>query len=456
MMDWIPLISSTLRLVDLHDSDRAYGSPPNFTRESRTGHPDGVYLDIAFHIIHRLKLLDESANQDYLPFSAILFAIRQDRPDVAEVDVQYVLNVLRRPSELFYLTSVPGRPEKVCHSEKRETALIEKTDYADEYRLSVSGRMLLSLSTLARDATYLRGDAYNLLHAIEFRDFPKVITFSNGIVSQLRNEILEVRSALERVGRTESIEKYLGRLDQYKKVVEETIDIAQTAEAKLEDSRVLEDLERWQEISDLDITFEYLRNRINQVRQVLVIFGRLLSELVSLALQGSRSAVPPPSFIDAAAHFVRFPLKPAQESFLLGQWGAMGLETPFHSLLDGLGAVKLRTASDPVKGMAFADETVEAIAELGKAKFLERHGQDIAEALMAGPLRLSDAIEKGWFMVDDDMMLGDLVGIFVAPSSIPIASKIMIGVSQTLDIKDAGDGEFLFTDIEITAAEEIV
>lgn len=72
-MDWIPLIASTLRLVDQHDSDRAYGSPSNFTLESRSGHADGVYLDIAFHVIHWLKLLGQSANQGYLPFSAIQF-----------------------------------------------------------------------------------------------------------------------------------------------------------------------------------------------------------------------------------------------------------------------------------------------------------------------------------------------------------------------------------------------
>ncbi len=453
-MEWIPLIASTLRLVDLHDSDRAYGNPPNYTRESRTGNSDGVYLDIALHIVHRLKLLDQSASQDYLPFTVIFNAIHEDRPDVAEVDVQYVLNVLRRPSELFYLTSVAGHQAKVCHSEKRETALIEKTDYADEYRLSASGRMLLSLANVARDATYLRGDAYNLLHAIEFYDFPKILTFSDGIISQLRNEILEVRSALERVGRTESIDKYLNRLDQYKQVIEETIGIAQKAEAQLEKSEVLEAFERWQELADLDITFEHLRNQINHVRQVLVIFNRLLSELVSLALQGARSAVPPPSFVDVAAHFVRSPLKLGKEGFLLAQWGALSLETPFHSSLDGLGAVKLRTLAESVPAMTFVDETVEPISVLGKARFLEKHGHDIASALKVGPLRLSEAIERGWFMVDEEMMLGDLVGIFVAPSSIPIESSILIGVSPTLDTKAAGDGEILFTDIEITAVEK--
>ncbi len=453
-MEWIPLIASTLRLVDLHDSDRAYGSPPNFTRESRTGNSDGIYLDIAFNIIHRLKLLDQSTSQDYLPFSVILNAVKDERPETADADVQYVLNVLRRPSELFYLTSVVGQRTKVCHSERRETALIEKTDYADEYRLSASGRLLLSLANVARDATYLRGDAYNLLHAIEFNDFPKILTFADGIVAQLRNEILEVRSALERVGRTETVDKYLDRLDQYKQVVEETIGIAQQAESRLEQSDVLDAFERWQEAADMDLTFDYLRNQINHVRQVLLIFNRLLSELVSLALQGERSAVPPPSFIETAAQFIRSPLTPEKESFLLNQWGAMILETPFHSALDGLGAIKLRTMAEAVQPMAFLDETVETVSELGKARFLAMHGPEIAAALKSGPLRLSDAIERGWFMVEQEMMLGDLVGIFVAPNSIPIAGNIMIGVSTTLDSRVAGGGEFLFTDIEITAVEE--
>ncbi|OIQ77734.1 hypothetical protein GALL_405730 [mine drainage metagenome] len=369
--------------------------------------------------------------------------------------MQYVLNVLRRPSELFYLTSVAGLAAKMCHSEKRETALIEKTDYADEYRLSTSGRLLLSLVNMARDATYLRGDAYNLLHAIEFNDFPKILTFSDGIVAQLRNEILDVRSALERVGRTESVDKYLDRLGQYKKIVDETIDIARQAEARLESSETLDAFEQWQERDGLDITFEHLRHQINRVRQVLLIFNRLLSELVSLSLQSTRSAVPAPSFLAAAIHFVRSPLKSEQEAFLLEQWGATSLATPFHSVLDGLGAVKLRTKAEAVPPLTFTDEAVEPVSQLGKARFLERHGEDIAEALAKGPLRLSEAIEKGWFLVDAEMMLGDLVGIFVAPGSIPVEGRIEIGVSPSLDTKSVGQDDFLFTDIEITTVEAV-
>ena len=43
-MDWIPLIAATVRLVDLHDSDRVPGDSAsrfNLYRESRPGNHDG-------------------------------------------------------------------------------------------------------------------------------------------------------------------------------------------------------------------------------------------------------------------------------------------------------------------------------------------------------------------------------------------------------------------------------
>lgn len=166
-MDYIPLLSATVRLLDLHDSDRGYGESPAFTRESRTGKTDGVYLDIAVLVIHCLKAQDETAHQEYMPFAAILRHVRLSRSDVAADDVAYVLNVLRRPTELHYLERASGSLDAARHSEKRKTAIVDKTDYADEYRLSPTGRMLPVLVNAARDATYIRGDAYNLLHAVE-------------------------------------------------------------------------------------------------------------------------------------------------------------------------------------------------------------------------------------------------------------------------------------------------
>ncbi len=359
-MDYISLLSTTVRFIDLHDSGRDYGGTSNYTQEMRPGKSDGVYLDIAILILQCLHKLDQSAHQDYLPFSSILNSVRIDRPDVLNADVLYVLNVLRRPTELFYVMRGVNDSESIRQSEKRRTSIVEKTDYADEYRISASGRLFLSLANAAHGAAYLRGDAYNLLPAIEWYDFPKILTFANEIVSQLHSEILDVRSAPEKVGRTEHIDKYIGKLGQYRKVIEETIEIAQKAERQLENPDTLEAFES----SAIDISFGELCGSVNRVRQALVVFNRLISELVSSGLQDRRNATLPPQFLNAAIDFVRNPLKPHHEDFILKQWGSVGLETPFHSALDGMATIKLRPEPEKTAAVIFEDEQVVPISRL--------------------------------------------------------------------------------------------
>lgn len=445
-MNYITLLSTAVRFIDLHDSDREFGGSPSFTRENRPGKSDGVYLNIAILVVECLRKLDQSSHQEYMSFDSILNVVKNDQADVDENDVLYVLNVLRRPSELFYLKPSQENSKLIRQSEKRKTAIVEKTESAGEYRLSPSGRLFLSLVNAARDAVYLRGDAYNLLHAIEGYDFQNILTFSNEIVGQLRNEILDIRSALERIGHSESIDKYIGKFDQYRKVVEETILIVQKAERQLENPETLEAFSN----SDIDISFEGLCASVNRVRQVLIPFNRLISELVSAALQDRRNITPPPQFLKAALHFVKNPLTPINEDFLLNQWGAVGLETPFHSALDGRAAIKIKPELVKSQSLVFEGEQIEPISRLGKLHFLDSHGTAIAEALKRAPLSLSEAIDNGWIMVDEHSFLGDLIGIFVAPDVLPVDGDIQIHISPSLKTKKVGDDDFLFNDIEIS------
>lgn len=447
-MDYIPLLSATVRLLDLHDSDRGYGESPAFTRESRPGKTDGVYLDIAVLVIRCLKVQDETAHQEYMPFAAILRHVRLSRLDVAADDVAYVLNVLRRPTELHYLERASGL-EAARHSEKRKTAIVDKTDYADEYRLSPTGRLLPVLVNAARDATYIRGDAYNLLHAVEFRDFQKVGTFADEIVGQLRNEILDILSALEKVGKTETVEKYVGRFDQYCRVINETVDIVRKAEEELDKKTTADDFSEWLDRSDADITFESVRAHVLRVRQVLVIFNRRVADLVHAATQDKRIAVPPPSFLDVAKSLVRSPFNETQEQHFMRQWGATTLEAPFHSVLDGLHAVPIRQGQPEATVMEFADEAVEAVSQLGKVLFVARHGEEIVASLRKAPLRLSEALDRGWFLLDGKPSIGDLVGVFVAPDTLPIKDALEIRVSPNLVTRSVDGGDFLFSDLEL-------
>ena len=77
------------------------------------------------------------------------------------------------------------------------------------------------------------------------------------------------------------------------------------------------------------------------------------------------------------------------------------------------------------------------------------------DALKRGPLRLSEAITKGWFIVDERMLLGDLVGIFVAPDVLAVDGNIQIHVIPTFNRQKVGLDDFLFNDIEICIARSV-
>ena len=445
-MDFVSLLSTTVRLLDLHDSQRTYGGMAAYGEEKRTGHNDGVYLGIAIDIIKQLYALDQTSSHDYLPFYTIFNAIKSSQKNVIEEDVQYVLNVIRRPTELWYQSD----DDYSLMSEKRRTALIEKTDYADEYRLSSTGRASVILSREANGASYIRGDAYNLLHAIEFGEFIKMEQFAEDIIRQLRDEILNVRAAIEKVGKTESAQKYIDNFERYGKVIKDTLVIITKAELAFSSLETLDAFNGWQERSNADLTYESLLGLVTRVRQTLEVFNRAVQDLVSSTLKDGRTSVKPPSFLSLALKQARAPEKESTIDFLINQWGALNLATSLHSPLDGYSAVKVKVQKVDAIGMEFDINDVEPVSRVGKLEFMDRHGKAISQALKAAPLRLSEAINNGWFIVDDKTMLGDLVGIFVSPESLGLNSEVQISLLDKMNITDVSTGQFFYTDLEIS------
>lgn len=447
-MDCISLLAVTARLLDLHDSDREPGGYTAFVKEDRQGTGDGLYLDIAVSVIECLRAYDAESSQDSIPQWKIVEHVQRELGS-HENDILFVLNVLRRPTELHYIDRAnPITP--VLNSEKLRTALIEKTAYLDEYRLSQSGRLLISLSAMAKDAAYMRGDAYNLLHAIEWCDFGKVIPFSNEISSQLKNEVLEIRGAIEKTGRSERVAKYIDRFEQYNKVIRETIEIVQKAEHQLNSLETQDAFQAWIEKNAKDdLAFEALLQAVMRIRRTLTEFNRLVSELVSGILKHSRNAAPTINFLDVAANYVSTPMAESIQDFVLRQWGPVNLVAAFFSQDDGRNAVHLRQASE-ASSTVFEEESVLQISSIGKLKFFDIHGKKIAEALQKGPVSLSEAIQMGFFINGDELLVGDLIGVFVAPDSLNIEYQISIRVAPELSEKALGNNRaLLFTDIEI-------
>ena len=447
-MDCISLLAVTARLLDLHDSDREPGGYTAYVKEDRQGGANGLYLDIATSVVECLRAHDAESNQDSIPRWKIVERVARDI-GANENDIMFVLGALSRPTELHYIDrSNPIAP--ALNSEKLRTVLIEKTAYLDEYRLSSSGRLLVSLSAMARDAAYLRGDAYNLLHAIEWCDFGKVIVFANEISGQLKIEILEIKSAIEKTGRSERVSKYIDRFEQYNRVIRETIEIVQKAEYQLNSLEVQDAFQAWIEKNKKDdMAFEALLQAVMRIRRTLTDFNRLVSELVSGILRHSRNAAPTISFLDLAAGYVYSPMPDHTQDFLLRQWGPVNLATAFFSPDDGKGAIQIRLAPE-ANNTVFEETGVQLVSSIGKLKFFDIHGKKIAEALKNGPISLSKAIDQGFFIQNDELLLGDLIGVFVAPDSLNIQYPITIRVASELSEKSLGQsGALLFTDIEI-------
>lgn len=452
----IQLITAVARFIDLHDSRRDYGNPAEFATESRRGNDDGQYLAIGVAVVSRLYSLDQTSSHDYLHLDALFDAVIEDCPGVAKIDVQYVLNVLRRPAEIWYLARDNDNQPKTLRSEKRGTAIIEKTDYADEYRLTSAGRSFIGLSNAAKDSLYIRGDAYNLLDAIQSSDFDEVTVFADEIIRELREAILDVRSALERRGRSEAMNKYINNFDRYKKVIEGTLDIIEQAEHEMASPTTMGEFIKWADSSESqskNSTYYSLSSHLDRVRQVLEVFNRVVQELVRASLNDDRTAAPPPAFLEIALHQVKNPIKPGMADFLLRQWGALELQTPFYSPLDGLNAVKVKKEVPPPSPQNFTHDGYEPVSHIGNLVFIARHGLDIANALRIAPVRLSDAIKKGWCWHDGGSALGDLIGIFSAPESLPITEKILISLTQDFHGADVVDGVLFFTDLEISILE---
>lgn len=451
-LDLLPLLCPVARLLDLHDSDRGIGGPPAFVKEDRTGEKKGTYLDIAVLVLRCLREQDERSSQDYLPFLLIFEYVGAVR-EAQECDVLFVLNVLRRPTELWYLDR--SAESISLRSESRKTVLVEKTDYADEYRLSSSGRTIHSLASAARDTAYLKGDAYNLLQAIEWQDFGKIVAFAAEISTHLRIEILEIRRTLERLGGHQETPEYVSRFKQYQKMIDETVGILRQAERELAAPDSLDAFLIWVEQDSVqDISFEALQQSVLNVRRTLTVFNRLMSELVAAVMQQKRSAVRPVDFRAIAANLVKAPPTPTRRDFLLQQWGALELVAPGNTYRDCAGTIKVRSSVEE-RPQIFDGAGSEEFTQLGRLKFMNAYGRALAERLQLGPLRLSEALEHGYFEIDGELFLGDLVGTFVAPDSLPIAASVSIRLAPSLIRKDLGAGRMLlYSDIEICAMEE--
>ena len=139
-MDWIPLIAATVRLVDLHDSDRVPGDSAsrfNLYRESRPGNHDGHWLDVGLTVIEYLRERESDVAGGFVSGTEIYQALADRIPRITPEDVSFVLSALTVPAEIWFVERLDTGARPV--NSTKETNLVERSRTADAYRLVASG-----------------------------------------------------------------------------------------------------------------------------------------------------------------------------------------------------------------------------------------------------------------------------------------------------------------------------
>lgn len=443
-MDCLPLLRISARLLDLHDSERETGSAPEYAQEERRGRCDGHYLDLATAVLDVLRQHAHASGNAFLGFDALLITVRDLRPGVEPSELRYVLNVLARPSELWTVDRSGTTPRVVSD---KATALVEKTYYADDYRLAPAGRMAIAAAANVSNFAYAEGDALKLLRAIESGDFTDVPRFCDLILDSIRYESVDVRMAIEKgLGDTRAA-LYRERLPRYQTVVKQSSDLIRQAEAQLRrwlrrDEAALDDSIR---IDLADLTVHVLR-----VYQALESFGRELAELTSAAAQQNRSIVPATDFLEVALRFVRTPLSKSRQDYLLRQFGPVLFAGVYPSPAEVAGKVRMAVERSD-KGTRFDTVGAVLMEANGRIRFLDQFGAELLGRLEEGPLPLSEAIDRGWCVLDGEPELAELLGLYSSPWTLGDERLLQVRVpGEVTSIDSNMVGSVLLANLELT------
>lgn len=452
-MDWIPLIASTARLIDLHDSHRVAGraaSQYDLYRETRGGNHDGLWLDVALSVIEYLRERENEVVGGFVSGTEVREALQKRIAGLTEEDVKFVLSALTTPAEIWFIERMDNGSRPI--NSTKETNLVERSRTADAYRLASAGRTASGLAANVRDIAYIAGSAKNLLTAIKARDFWKITELSAAIIDVLRTFRLEIESRREG-GQSAGVQEFFKeRGEIIKEQIEEAARILVEASEFLSLQSTRDEFQAWVAAMDRagkpsfghGYAIEHLRRVAGQTLKLLESFTQLVDE--SLTMDGS--AFQPVSFIDLSASLAAKPFQEGLYFTLIRSFGPTLLRQPMPCPFDFFGMIEPRQATDTREEDADS-EGVEDIGIRGIG-FIAEHGAAILAELRQGPLSLTEALKREWIRLETSCIsnLSELVGTYCDPSMLGDDLNIVVRFGDGREVYESdGGGRLTFDEL---------
>lgn len=418
--DWISYLSAAFRLVDLHDSERSFGSAPVSPKEKRTGRGDGVWLHLACGLLSYLDECDLETNEGWNPIGPFVKDICKDHGNLNEDDVQMVVNYLSTPTEAYFARDKPIQGQLPVASTK-DTALIERRSLrgqTDLCRLTQNGRLAITLARTSHNWLYTHHDADKIMTAILYGEFQEIQRLCASLGQSIRAFAHEITRTMEKPGHTEVVEHFIDRGEQYLDSIRKVQTAVQKAHEQLRTSSVREKFDQWLEQNDVtEVDLGMMRRTLDELMQAVERLGRRFSAFLRQVTDIQREVVGAIPFEKAALAFVFDPPSSEEMNMLADSLGAWLPKMCFGAPEDMQGILRTEIdrhqASQPkVFGEEDGAERERTVMEL----FVREHREAMLAALNEGPVRLGTALAMGWARIGDQCHLTELVGVYSSPT----------------------------------------
>lgn len=407
MVDLSPLLKVSARLLDLHDSNRGPGSPTQYQLEERPGLKDGRYVAIAGEVLIALQESGKQFGDEYASLDFVVLQVRTALDWAHEMDIEYVLNVLSRPTELRLLQADEDSTHVIGD---KDTNLVEKAAHLSEFRLSRLGRKALAMAADNLDLAYIEGDITKLLRALETGKLEQAMRFLDRLIDQLRTEQLELISVMERsAGGRRLLGALFDDIEAFEATMRRAAEMVHKVQAQIS---VLAKDEGPKNV-DQDVPLGLVKDRVRELQRGIVGYSRCLSELATMSLGASSTSVPAPAFAALALRMVISPPSKIQSDFLLSQMGPAFPHVIHPTVTDWRHTIKSKVAKPP----EMSDMDLGNFDLPPEDRFLEWMGRNQAafnQALSQGGLTMTDAIKR-W--AAEDGTDGDFACVVAALTS---------------------------------------
>ncbi|WP_051227640.1 hypothetical protein [Oceanospirillum beijerinckii] len=437
MTPWTNLLITTVRLLDLHDSNHEQRSPHvRVAQQPRPGLKNGYWLDLACLLLDYLLEEDFLTNGGFISHSCCLGFVREYYPNCSSDDLQFVVNTLATPSELIYINRQPGQSheQQAPIASTKRTSLIEKQAQTGHVRLTSSGRQAVNLAGQVEDVLYSEYDAAKALTAITRGDYGRVPDICNSILLAIRGLTQEIRQIRENPTRESKLLAFQENQRHYHNAlnsIQRTILDCRTQLLRPEQQH---SFEQWQQQNHQEWDLLMLTQSLNRVVNAIENLSRRLTELLTDIADGRIRSMGVIDFSQLAQDIALKPPVQALTDTVAERCMPFYIETMFPSPNDFTSNLLDQRSERSEEALVFDSTDNEHYQDTALHTFLQHRSESICQHLQQQPLTLSEALDKGWHQIEGEDFLPQLLNMYVDPEQLQADLVVALDPNHSLEI----------------------